>query len=428
MASQKLIPMGVPAQKAELEIIDSRTVSPHPCGIEVSLLTGGLDRHYTFGLAMALAASGVSLEVVGGDELDSPEMHATPGLKFLELRKSRARNLPFTKKAARILRYYAKLIRYAATAKPKLFHILWNSKFELFDRTFLMFYYKLLGKQIALTAHNINTRKRDSRDSWFNRLTLKIQYQLAARIFVHTEVMKKELAEDFGVSEEKISVIPYGINNAIPSAGITHAEARRRLGIQPAEKAILFFGTIAPYKGLDLLVSAFQRLAERDTDYRLVIAGTPKGTYSDYLPGIQRTIRGMKHPAAVIQRIGFIPDDEVEVYFKAADLLALPYREIFQSGILFLGYSFGLPVVASDVGAFRADIVEGETGFLCRPNDPGDLSSSIERYFGSELFVELENRRPTIQEYMTSRHSWDDVATITKGAYSELLAAGRLRQ
>ena len=52
--------------------------------------------------------------------------------------------------------YYAKLIRYAATAKPKIFHILWNNKFELFDRTVLMLYYRLLGKRIVLTAHNVN--------------------------------------------------------------------------------------------------------------------------------------------------------------------------------------------------------------------------------------------------------------------------------
>ena len=75
--------------------------------------------------------------------------------------------------------YYVRLVRYAATAKPKLFHILWNNKFELFDRTVLMLYYKLLGKSIVFTAHNVNAGKRDSNDSWLNRLSLKIQYQLA---------------------------------------------------------------------------------------------------------------------------------------------------------------------------------------------------------------------------------------------------------
>ena len=71
-------------------------------------------------------------------------------------------------------------------AQPKIFHILWNNKFEFFDRTLLMLYYKLLGKKIVFTAHNVNIRKRDGNDSWLNRFSLKIQYQLVDHIFVHT--------------------------------------------------------------------------------------------------------------------------------------------------------------------------------------------------------------------------------------------------
>ena len=96
--------------------------------------------------------------------------------------------------------YYAKLIRYAATAKPRIFHILWNNKFEFFDRTLLMLYYRLLGKRIVLTLHNVNAGRRDSKDTRLNRLTLRIQYRLADHIFVHTEKMKLELIEEFGVA------------------------------------------------------------------------------------------------------------------------------------------------------------------------------------------------------------------------------------
>ena len=98
--------------------------------------------------------------------------------------------------------YYARLIRYAATAKPRIFHILWNNKFESFDRTLLMLYYKVLGKKIVLTVHNVNAGRRDSKDTRLNRLTLRIQYRLADHIFVHTEKMKRELIEEFGVRGE----------------------------------------------------------------------------------------------------------------------------------------------------------------------------------------------------------------------------------
>ena len=74
-------------------------------------------------------------------------------------------------------------------------------------------------------------------------------------------------------------------------------------------------------------------------------------------------------------RAEYIPDDETELYFKAADVLVLPYRHIYQSGVLFLGYSFGLPVLAADVGALKEEIVEGKTGFVFKPEDSVDLAS-----------------------------------------------------
>ena len=87
--------------------------------------------------------------------------------------------------------------------------------------------------------------------------------------------------------------------------------------------------------------------------------------------------------ATVLRKIQFIPDDEVEVYFKAADVLALPYTHLFQSGVLFLAYNFGLPVVSTDVGSIREDVLEGVTRYLCKPRDPADLTGAIEEYFDS---------------------------------------------
>ena len=181
----------------------------------------------------------------------------------------------FGRKVFRVSMYYAKLIRYAATAKPRIFHILWNNKFEFFDRTLLMLYYRLLGKRIVFTVHNVNAGRRDSKDTHINRLTLRIQYRLADHIFVHTEKMKIELVEEFGMQHARVTVIPFGINNAVPNTCLTPREAKQRLGIREGEKAILFFGRITPYKGLEYLIDAFQQLLARREDYRLIIAGRP---------------------------------------------------------------------------------------------------------------------------------------------------------
>lgn len=390
----------------------------------VALLTGGGDRPYVIGLATALASKGAALDLIGSDELDSPDLRGMPEVNFLNLRGDQRPEASLVSKVLRVLTYYARLICYAATAEPEIFHILWNNKFEVVDRTLLMLYYKALGKKIVLTAHNVNTRKRDSDDTRLNRLTLRIQYRLADHIFVHTEIMKRELIEDFAVDGSRVTVIPFGINNAVPQTCLTPAEAKRRLGIPVGERTILFFGRIAPRKGLEYLIAAFHKVLAGRDGYHLIIAGRPERCES-YWTAILESIREDVQKGRVLHRADFIPDDETELYFKAADVLVLPYRQIYQSGVMFLGYSFGLPVLVADVGSLKDDIVEGKTGFVFRPEDPDDLARVIEQYFASDLYADLNNRRKEIQEHAKQCHSWDTVSHITMSVYARLLDTPR---
>src|SRR5207248_3923167 len=134
------------------------------------------------------------------------------------------------------------------------------------------------------------------------------------------------------------SIIPFGINNTVPNTSVSTAEARGRLGLQSKDKAMLFFGNIAPYKGLDYLVTATTQLLETDRTYCLIILGRPKSD-SSHWNRIKQAIEDVKLRDRIIQRIEYIPDEETEIYFKAADVLVLPYTHVFQSGVLFLGYS-----------------------------------------------------------------------------------------
>ena len=394
-----------------------------PCAepeIDVALLTGGADTPYAFGLATALISRGVRLDLIAGDELDRPEFHVTPSVRFLNLRGDQRSDVGLAKKISRVLIYYGRLLRYALSARPRIFHILWNNKFEVFDRTLLMLYYRFLKRKVVLTVHNVNAGIRDSTDTPLNRFTLRIQYRLADHIFAHTDRMKGELVHGFGVREAGVSVIPFGINNAVPHTDLTPDEARRRLGIAIGAKTLLFFGSIAPYKGLEYLVDAF-RLVATHRDYQLIIAGSPRGRSEDYWDGIQQTIRRDVHAGRIIQKIEFIPDKDTEVYFKAADVLILPYTEIFQCGVLFLGYSFGLPVIAADVGSVKEDVIEGKTGFVFAKKDPIDLARAIETYFASDLYKCLRHRRQEILDYANERHSWEKVSQMTRTVYRELL-------
>jgi glycosyltransferase involved in cell wall biosynthesis len=389
--------------------------------LAVALLTGGVDRHYAYGLAIALNADHMQIDVIGNDAVDSPEMHSTPGLTFFNLWPPRAATPTRSAKVRRILRHYWALARYAATARPRIFHILWNSKIAIIDRVVLMLYYRGLGKKIAFTAHNVNQARRDSRDSWLNRFTLKIQYRLANQIFVHTGRMKSELIEDFGVPSQRVTILSYPNNNAFPVTGLTPSAAKARLGLSISHKTILCFGKIKPYKGIEYLFPALQTLAAEDDTYRLVIAGEVQKDGRQYLKSLMQMIPSEIQQRRIILKTEFIPDEEMEVYFKAADVLVLPYKEIFQSGVLFLGYSFGLPVIVTDVGSFKEDVVVGKTGYVCKPDDPADLAKAIGTYFASGLYHDLGCTRQQIKSYSDKHHSWEAVADLTRSAYEGML-------
>ena len=390
-------------------------------GARVAVLTGCQDRHYAFGLTMALAAKGIFVDVIGSDDIDSPEFHESPNVRFLNFRERQTERARFSHQVWGLVVYYAKLMTYAAFSRPKVLHILWNNRVEWFDRTILMLYYKMVRKKVVLTAHNVNQARRDSKDSWLNRTTLKIQYRLCGHIFVHTQKMKEELCSDFGVGEDAITVIRYPINNAFPDTELTPADAKRRLGLEQHERAILFFGRLVPYKGIEHLLEAVRSLLDKRSDYRLIIAGEPKKGAEKYLREIQSALHGLFiDEGQVILKAEFIADHDLELYFKAADVMVLPYKEIFQSGVLFLAYSFGLPVVATDVGSFREEILEGSTGFLCRPGEPADMAAALERYFASNLYRDLTSRRREVRDFAFSNHSWEAVADLTFKSYSGL--------
>jgi D-inositol-3-phosphate glycosyltransferase len=405
------------ANEAELQ---KQTTLHLSQALELALLTGCQDRHYAFGLATALVSKGVYVDIIGSDEIDSPELHATPNLRFLNFRNGQSKNATFGQKVWKLLVYYSKLFRYVTRSKPEILHVLWNYKLEFFDRTILMAYYKALGKKVVLTAHNVNQARRDGKDSWLNRSTLKIQYRMCDHIFVHTQNMKNELCATFGVAEQAVTVIRYPVNNAFPDTELMPKAAKRRLGLKDDERAILFFGRIVPYKGIEYLLDAVRLVLDKQSGYRLIIAGEPKKGDEEYVARIRSSLTRMFDEEQILLTAQFIADRDLELYFKAADVLVLPYKEIFQSGILFLSYSFGLPAIATDVGSFREDILEGSTGFLCKPGDPTDMARAVERYFASDLYKNLNVRRQELKDYANANHSWHAAAELTYNAYREI--------
>jgi D-inositol-3-phosphate glycosyltransferase len=394
--------------------------------VKTTIITSG-EPHYQLGLLSGLAQQPLLLDVIGDDSLRSAPVLSQPRITFRQLRSALDSKSPKWVRLAQVISYYIKLICYAITTDSRLFHIQWPYKFVVFDRTLLNIIFKALGKKLVFTAHNVDQQARDGGSSWTQRASLKFMYRVVDHIIVHTSRMKKELATGFGVAESKISVIPHGINTAVTETTLTKEEARAALQLKDGERVILFFGLIDRYKGLEYLVDALARLKKEQGAFRLVVAGRIKDC-EDYWADIcaQITRNGLQND--IVTNLTRIPDERVEVYFKAADVLVMPYRSIFQSGVLFLAYRFGLPVIATDVGSLREDVIEGRTGFICRPQDPEDLAKTIAAYFESDMFKELEARRPAIRDYALDKYSWSKIGSMTYRVYEDLVGDQKRRQ
>jgi glycosyltransferase involved in cell wall biosynthesis len=232
--------------------------------------------------------------------------------------------------------------------------------------------------------------------------------------------MKEELCSLFHVSPQKVVVIPHGINNRVPRRDLSQKEARGKLGIEPTAHAILFFGQIDEYKGVEKLIDAASLLVRENPAVVLMIAGKPKRQMTNAAK-LKSQAANILPESNVLFRLQFIPVDEVETYFAASDCLVLPYKRIYQSGVIFLAYRFGLPIIATDVGSFHEDVIDGVTGFICKPDDAEDMAAKLKMFFDSNLFRQREQTRTHIIELAEQKYSWSNIGRQTYEVYTRVL-------
>jgi D-inositol-3-phosphate glycosyltransferase len=391
--------------------------------MKVALLTGGKDPHYVRGLARQLAEKGVDVALVGGAEEMATVESGLGKVILHDLVGNLDPDAGWLAKAIRVMKYYIGLAIFAARTDARFFHILWFRKFPQAERVLLTLYLKLLRKTLVFTAHNVDDRARDGREGGvLHVLSLRLLYRLADHVFVHTESMKLELTRDFRIPCERVTVVPLGINDVIPVATTTQAAAREKLGLSVNARVLLFFGNIAPYKGLEDLIRALPELVNEDDRFLLLIVGRVKDRSCEpYWREVEQLIAGSGMRDYVQHELRYVRDEEVGLFFRAADVSILPYRRVYQSGVLGLSYALGVPVIAADVGSMKEDVVEGQTGFLFRAADSRNLAAKIRTYYASDLFKDLEAKRPAITAYGGERFSWGVNAERTQRVYDRLM-------
>jgi glycosyltransferase involved in cell wall biosynthesis len=220
------------------------------------------------------------------------------------------------------------------------------------------------GGRIAYTAHNLDPHEAASEPE---RRALGEIVALADVLHAHDRATADALAARYG-RREGVVVIPHGhYLSAYPNT-VTRAAARAALDLPEDGFVYACIGLLRPYKGLEELLPAFNAL--RDERARLLVAG--KAADPRYA---QRLAALTGDDPRIRLQPEYVPGEALQLYFNAADIAALPYRQITTSGAAMMAFSFGAPVLAPAIGAFPELLAQGR-GLLY---EPGDLAAALER-------------------------------------------------
>jgi glycosyltransferase involved in cell wall biosynthesis len=254
------------------------------------------------------------------------------------------------------------------------------------------------SRPLVLTAHDVMPREP-------RRGQLAAQRRLYDRVdavVVHSQHGRDRLVAELGVPSAKVHVIAHGAFEHL-----TRVPGARPL--PPALAAVtkpvvLFFGLLRPYKGIDVLLQAWREV----DDAELWIVGMPRMDL--------RALRAAA-PPSVRWVPRFLPDEELAAYFRRADLVVLPYRQIDQSGVLFTALAFGAPLLLSDVGGF-SELAQDGAAALVAPGDPVSLAAELRR-----LLADAPARAALAARARAAaagRYSWEQIAREHLALYGTL--------
>lgn len=331
-----------------------------------------------------------------------PERVSRPHLKWLA---DEVRFLPFEKPRMRRplkqLRLMWAIHREIRRLDPDIVHVQkghsWFNLLLLVSRP----------RTLVISIHDPTWHAGDRSASRNPQWLMHVGYRRADRVIAHNEQMRVEIVEQCGIPDERIDVIPL-IERGDPKAG---GVATERPG------TVLFFGRIWPYKGLDYLIRAAPLIAETVADVRIVIGGRGED--------MARYRELMDEPARFIVHNEFVSIEKQTQLFDEASVVALPYVEATQSGVIPVAYSHGKAVVATDVGGLASQVEHGITGFLVPPRDIESLAERI-----VELLLDASLRKrfgDAGREKLQREWSAPVVAEQTLDSYRRALRQGGRR-
>jgi glycosyltransferase involved in cell wall biosynthesis len=249
-------------------------------------------------------------------------------------------------------------------------------------------------RPVLLTVHD-SVPFNGHRMPFFQRFAADLPIRLAQRVIVHSKTAKQELVRR-GIAEEKIAVIPHG---PLPLKAVP-----QQTGEKDSRWTFAMFGYLKPYKGIDLVIEVAGALRDRfQGKARFVIAGSAQ---MDIAP-LRARIAELGMEDMVELRVGYLSNEALAGLLETADCILFPYRQIDASGAYYMAKPLGKWIIASAVGVFADDIIDGQTGTLVPPSDSGALADA--------LAWAVENRAKPLQ--IGAASSWRDIGSLTKAQY-----------
>lgn len=296
-----------------------------------------------------------------------------------------------------------KLPRILKSLKPDLVHFL------NFNQPILYF-----GQRVT-TIHDLTVKKfpvgrlqNNPITKWGFALVMRHAVN-SNRVIAISRATKVDIVKDFRTDPEKIKIIYESADDRFKSRSTAELKAfRQRLNLN--KPYILFVNQWRPHKGLPELVEAFEKLRQQDLDYQLVVAGRA----NKHFPELEERIKSSPNKADIITP-GFVPDEDLPLYYSAASCLAFPsHYEGFGLGVL-EGLKSGIPVVASKISSIPE--VAGEAAHYVPPHDVNELTAGLKKVLSDEGYARELIKKGLEQ---AQQFSWDKMAKETYQIYRDI--------
>lgn len=311
-----------------------------------------------------------------------------------------SKNLSKVNKALVYLKAWKKIYEICKESNIEVLHVQW------FILSPIDFYYinkiKKSGVKLIVTVHDILPFN----EKFYDYSSHKKIYSIADKIIVQAKPNIQRINEKFDNISNKVVYIPHG--NFIEHVDIIEKnKARELLKIDRNKRVVLFFGQIKKVKGLDVLIKGYADLVKETNDDNLLLLIAGK-VWGDDFHKYEQLIETLNIENNVRLDIKYIPDEEISWYYNAADINVLPYREVYQSGVIHLAYAYKKPVIATKVGSFPEVVIDNVSGILIEKDNYKELSQAIKRVIYND--EELKKMGEIGREYIEENFSWDKIS------------------